>query len=81
MTSVPLSGVVALDPFARDSAAEGEVLRAAGPVVPVELPGGVRAWAVTRHAAARALLTDQRLVKDVRQWAAYQRGEIPATGR
>ncbi|GAA1981604.1 cytochrome P450 family protein [Kitasatospora viridis] len=67
---------IALDPFARDSAAEGALLRAAGPVVPVVLPGGVAAWAVTRHAEARALLTDQRLVKDARHWAALQRGEV-----
>ncbi|MFF7637913.1 cytochrome P450 [Kitasatospora sp. NPDC008050] len=73
-----MTGLVALDPLARDNAGEGAVLRAAGAVVPVELPGGVRAWAVARHAAARALLTDSRLVKDARHWAAYQRGEIPS---
>ncbi|MGF1431993.1 cytochrome P450 family protein [Kitasatospora sp. LaBMicrA B282] len=76
-TGGPVPAVVALDPLARDSAAEGAVLRAAGPVVAVELPGGVRAWAVTRYAEARALLTDQRLVKDARQWRALQRGEVP----
>ncbi|MER6364198.1 cytochrome P450 [Kitasatospora sp. NPDC001527] len=70
---------IALDPLARDNAAEGALLRAAGPVVPVELPGGVAAWAVTRHAAARELLTDARLVKDARHWAAYRRGEVPTT--
>ncbi|MFF3068343.1 cytochrome P450 [Kitasatospora sp. NPDC057936] len=68
-----------LDPLARDSAAEGALLRAAGPAVPVELPGGVAAWAVTRHAAARDLLTDSRLVKDAAHWAAFQRGEVPKT--
>ncbi|GAA2147696.1 cytochrome P450 [Kitasatospora kazusensis] len=67
-----------IDPLARDSAAEGALLRAAGPVVAVELMGGVRAWAVTRDAAARELLTDPRLVKDAGHWAAYQRGEVPA---
>ncbi|MFE6867582.1 cytochrome P450 [Kitasatospora sp. NPDC057692] len=70
---------IALDPLARDNAAEGALLRAAGPVVPVELPGGVAAWAVTQHAAARELLTDVRLVKDARHWAAYRRGEVPGT--
>ena len=70
---------IVLDPFARDNAAEGAALRAAGPAAPVELPGGVRAWAVTQHAAARDLLTDPRLVKDIAHWDAYQRGEIPAT--
>lgn len=48
-------------------------------MVPVELPGGVAAWAVTRHAEARDLLTDVRLVKDAAHWAAYQRGEVPKT--
>src|SRR5689334_7474206 len=68
-----------MDPLARDNAAEGARLRAAGPVVPVELVGGVRAWAVTRHTEARDLLTDHRLVKDAAHWAAYQRGEISPT--
>ncbi|WP_035797648.1 cytochrome P450 family protein [Kitasatospora mediocidica] len=72
-----MSTPIVLDPFARDSAGEGALLRAAGSVAAVELPGGVRAWAVTRHAAARALLTDQRLVKDAAHWAAFQRGEVP----
>ncbi|MFJ9521378.1 cytochrome P450 [Kitasatospora sp. NPDC101801] len=70
---------ILLDPLATDSAAEGAVLRGAGPVVEVELMGGVRAWAITRHAAARALLNDERLVKNAEHWAAYQRGEIPRT--
>ncbi|GAB2735547.1 cytochrome P450 family protein [Kitasatospora kifunensis] len=74
-----MSELVTLDPLARDSAGEGALLRAAGAVVPVELPGGVRAWAVARHGAARALLTDHRLVKDARHWAAYQRGEISSS--
>ncbi|WUN31466.1 cytochrome P450 [Kitasatospora sp. NBC_00315] len=74
-----MSTPIVLDPFARDNAAEGAALRAAGPAAPVELPGGVAAWAVTQHAAARDLLTDRRLVKDIAHWAAYQRGEIPET--
>ncbi len=77
MTAAPAP--IVLDPLARDNAAEGALLRAAGPVVPVELPGGVAAWAVTRHAAARELLTDSRLVKDAAHWGAYQRGEVPKT--
>src|SRR5699024_8051452 len=56
---------VVLDPFVRDLPAEREVLYAAGPVTRVELPEGVNAWAVTHHEAARALLTDPRLVKDI----------------
>ncbi|MFF1873559.1 cytochrome P450 [Kitasatospora herbaricolor] len=74
-----MNGPIVLDPLARDNAAEGALLRAAGPAVPVVLPGGVAAWAVTRHAAARELLTDPRLVKDAGHWAAFQRGEVPRT--
>ncbi|MEV0532166.1 cytochrome P450 [Kitasatospora sp. NPDC050463] len=74
-----MTAPIALDPLARDNAAEGALLRAAGPAVAVELPGGVAAWAVTQHAAARELLTDARLVKDAAHWAAYQRGEVPRT--
>ncbi|MFF9558906.1 cytochrome P450 [Streptomyces albus] len=70
---------IALDPLVRDLAGEGARLRAAGPVAAVELPGGVPVWAVTRHAEARRLLTDTRLVKDIAHWAAWQRGEIPST--
>ncbi|NGO70821.1 cytochrome P450 family protein [Streptomyces boncukensis] len=82
MTSCPLAAadeLIVLDPLVRDLAAEGARLRAAGPAAPVELPGGVRVWALTRHAEARRLLTDGRLVKDIGHWAAWQRGEIPRT--
>ncbi|WP_369202069.1 cytochrome P450 [Streptomyces sp. PU-14G] len=72
-------GVIALDPLVGDLAGEGAALRAAGPLAPVELPGGVRVWAVTHHAEARRLLTDSRLVKDIGHWAAWRRGEIPET--
>ncbi|MEU0784497.1 cytochrome P450 [Streptomyces sp. NPDC006173] len=67
---------IVLDPFVTDLDGESEALRAAGPLAAVELPGGVPVWAVTRHAEARALLTDPRLVKDINVWGAWQRGEI-----
>ncbi|GAA2048862.1 MULTISPECIES: cytochrome P450 family protein [Streptomyces] len=67
-----------LDPYVTDRLGEGERLRAAGPLVRVELPEGVTAWAVTHLAEARKLLTDPRLVKDVNQWGPWQRGEIGA---
>jgi cytochrome P450 len=41
-------------------------LRTRGPLAPVELPTGVRAWMVTDHALARALFVDPRLSKDSR---------------
>ncbi|WP_086694509.1 cytochrome P450 family protein [Streptomyces recifensis] len=69
---------IALDPFVTDLDGESAALRAAGPLAAVELPGGVPVWAVTRHAEAKALLTDPRLVKDINVWAAWRRGEIPA---
>ncbi len=68
---------IALDPFVRDLDGESAALRAAGPLAEVELPGGVHVYAVTRHAEARALLTDSRVVKDINVWGAWQRGEIP----
>ncbi|NLU68905.1 cytochrome P450 [Streptomyces sp. HNM0574] len=72
-------GLVVLDPLVGDLAGEGALLRAAGPVAHVELPGGVRVRAVTRQAEARALLLDSRLVKDIRHWKAWSHGEIPRT--
>ncbi|MEV7280944.1 cytochrome P450 [Streptomyces sp. NPDC093111] len=68
---------IVLDPFVSDLDGESARLRAAGPLARVVLPGGVPVWAVTRHAEARALLTDSRLVKDIGVWGAWQRGEIP----
>ncbi|MFG3259689.1 cytochrome P450 [Streptomyces sp. NPDC048172] len=86
MTSCPVTGadgtdseLIVIDPLVRGLAVEGARLRAAGPVAPVELPGGVRVWALTHHAETRKLLTDSRLVKDISHWAAWQRGEIPKT--
>ncbi|MEV0471861.1 cytochrome P450 family protein [Streptomyces prunicolor] len=69
---------IVLDPFVADLDGESARLRAAGPLAAVELPGGVPVWAVTRHAEAKQLLTDPRLVKDINVWGAWQRGEIPA---
>ncbi|TDQ53134.1 cytochrome P450 family protein [Actinorugispora endophytica] len=70
---------IVLDPYVSDLDGERERLHAAGPIADVELPGGVRTWSVTHHEAARRLLTDPRLVKDIAHWAAYQRGEISPT--
>ncbi len=70
-------GTVVLDPYVTDLRTERETLYAAGPLTRVELPGGVSAWAVTHHEAARALLTDSRLVKDVAHWDDLQSGRIP----
>ncbi|MCX5394886.1 cytochrome P450 [Streptomyces sp. NBC_00094] len=76
-TATPGTDVIVLDPFVADLDGESARLREAGPLTRVVLPGGVPVWAVTRHAEARKLLTDARLVKDIDVWGAWQRGEIP----
>lgn len=68
-----------LDPHSLDLHYDAAVMRKAGAVVPVQLPGGVPVWAVTRDATARAALRNVDIFrKDARHWAALQRGEIPA---
>ncbi|MEU6410236.1 cytochrome P450 [Microbispora sp. NPDC046933] len=68
---------VRLDPTGSDIHAEGARLRRAGPVTPVELPGGVVAWAVTHHAALRDVLAGSSVSKDPRRhWPAFIEGRI-----
>ncbi|MER6676684.1 cytochrome P450 family protein [Streptomyces sp. NPDC000983] len=72
----------ALDPFGSDIAAESARLRALGPVVPVDLPGGIPAWAPTGHAVLRELILDPRVSKDPRRhWRLWPEiGEHPSWG-
>jgi cytochrome P450 len=68
---------VRLDPLGHDLHGQNAELRALGPVVPVELPGGVTAWSVTRYAVLRALLSDPRIAANSRHWRALAAGEVP----
>ncbi|HVQ90006.1 MAG TPA: cytochrome P450 [Mycobacteriales bacterium] len=66
-----------MDPRGQDLFGEAARLRELAPVVPVELPGGVRAWAVTRYETLRELMADPRVSRDAAQhWPAFQSGEI-----
>ncbi|WP_372408236.1 cytochrome P450 [Streptomyces luteireticuli] len=66
-----------LDVNAPDLHGEIRALRARGPVVRVELPGGVPAWAVTRYGLLRELLTDPRVAKDPANWPLLTSGAVP----
>ncbi|WP_063780656.1 cytochrome P450 family protein [Nonomuraea sp. SBT364] len=69
---------VVIDIRMRDLHGQNERLRESAPLLEVELPGGVRAWAVTRHDALQQVLTHQDLSKELRHWSAWARGEVPA---
>ncbi|MER5769125.1 cytochrome P450 family protein [Streptomyces sp. NPDC001985] len=69
MTALSDSRCPVLDPTARTAHADAAVLRALGPAAPVELPGGVRAWSVTRHSVIQRLTGDPRVSRDpYRHW-------------
>jgi cytochrome P450 len=69
---LPAAGEALPDTYAR--------FREAGPVIRVELPGGVRVWAATTHAAVREVLggDDTRFGKHSSHWAALRDGDVPA---
>lgn len=68
-------GTVVIDPMVQDLDGETARLRDAGPLARIELLG-VPAWTVTRHAEARQLLVDPRLVKDIDAWGLWQSGVV-----
>jgi cytochrome P450 len=68
---------VVIDQSGTDIHAEGDRIRAHGPVAQVELPAGVTAWSITGYEAGKQALSDQRFSKDARQhWTAFVNGEI-----
>ncbi|MEU1339088.1 cytochrome P450 [Streptomyces sp. NPDC090075] len=73
---------IALDPFGSDIPAESARLRALGPVVPVELPGGIPAWAPTGYDVLKELILDPEVSKDPRRhWRLWPEiGEHPSWG-
>jgi cytochrome P450 len=74
---MPVALPVRLDPASRDLHGQNAQLRAQGPVVLVELPGGVTAWAVTRYRVLRALLSDPRVAANSRHWRTLNEGGLP----
>src|SRR5260370_36136124 len=71
---------VRIDMTGTDIHAEGEAIRAHGPVARVELPMGVLAWSITGYHEGRQALGDLRFSKDARQhWPAFINGEIDPT--
>jgi cytochrome P450 len=70
-------GAHVLDVDGTDIQAEGARVRAAGSAFPVEMPGGVRAWAVGDAGTLKSLLTDHRVSKDPRQhWGEWRAGRV-----
>lgn len=68
-----------IDPTGRDIFGDAERIRALGPIACVEMPGGVRAWAVSDQGLLRRLLADPRVSRDAYQhWPAMINGDIPA---
>ena len=66
---------VVIDPMVQDLDGETERCGTAAPLARIELLG-VPAWTVTRHAEARRLLVDTRLVKDLDAWGLWRSGEV-----
>ncbi|QNP68424.1 cytochrome P450 [Streptomyces roseirectus] len=67
---------ISIDPLGADIPAESARLRALGPIVPVELPGGIPAWAPTGYDTLKELILDPRVSKDPRRhWRLWS--EVP----
>lgn len=71
---------VVLDPSGQDLHGEAAVLRRLGPVVPVVLPGGVKAWSVNRLDLIKQVMTHPGVSKDAhRHWPAWISREVDDT--
>ncbi|SCK12381.1 Cytochrome P450 [Streptomyces sp. ScaeMP-e48] len=69
------AGTITIDPMVQDLDGETTRLRDAGVLARIELLG-VPAWTVTRHAEARQLLVDPRLVKEIDAWGLWRSGVV-----
>ncbi|MEW1576983.1 cytochrome P450 [Streptomyces microflavus] len=69
------AGTITIDPMVQDLDGETARLRDVGVLARIELLG-VPAWTVTRHAEARQLLVDPRLVKDIDAWGLWRSGVV-----
>ncbi|MDW6057866.1 cytochrome P450 [Streptomyces sp. FXJ1.4098] len=68
---------VAIDPLGCNLPAEVARLRRLGDIVPVQLPGGIPAWAPTRHDLLKKLILHPQVSKDPRQhWAQWPEAAI-----
>ncbi|WP_102922323.1 cytochrome P450 family protein [Streptomyces noursei] len=65
-----------IDPSGRAVQSEAARLRKLGELVAVEMPGGIKAWAPTRHKVLQSLLADERVSKDPQHWGAWRSGWI-----
>ncbi|WP_275466266.1 cytochrome P450 family protein [Streptomyces noursei] len=74
MTTLQHLPCTPIDPTGRHPQADLAHLRTLGDLVPVELPGGIRAWAPTRHQTLKTLLTDPRVSKSPHHWDAWHSG-------
>ncbi|WP_432117294.1 cytochrome P450 family protein [Streptomyces sp. bgisy032] len=71
---------LSIDPSGRDLYAEIARIRARGPAVEVELPGGVRAWWINGLELNKRLLAGPETSKDAyRHWPAWISGDVSRT--